>query len=463
MAFPSYTYTLTNGTTANASEVMQNFNDILNGLSDGTKDANVNALTAAGTATFNGNVALGNATSDTVTFTARVASGINPSTTQTYALGTSALGWAAINLDNGATDGGAIYFDAGTTAFLKSDASHADLDISGFTDIDFNSTRLKGLTSITSDCKPTTADAYDLGTSSLPWRALYLDHGSTDAGAIYFNAGTSNYIKSNAAGTELDIQGFQVIQYLDTTSAGTTDLQIISNNTNGTSKLSIGHNTDPDAAYMKYNVSAGTISWGTNGSTDTMILSIGSELKVGNGSASLPAHSFTGDPDTGMYNAGANQIGFASGGTRRLTIDSNGLLFQNGSVALNYYDEGTWTPGVTINGVAQTLGVNTARYVRVGRSVFCTFEIEFSKTADVGNVIFTGLPFTSGSVNYGTISLALASGIVFAASQVAGYVSPSGTTWIMTNIDAAGGARTNWTNTQLGAATVLYGSVSYRA
>lgn len=250
-------------------------------------------------------------------------------------------------------------------------------------------------------------------------------------------------------------------QLIDLTGSGTTDLKITSNNTTGTSKLSIGHSSDNDAGYMQYNVAAGTISWGTNGSTDTMILSSASALQVGNGSNSLPAFSFTGDPDTGMYNAGANQIGFASGGTRRLTIDSNGLLFQNGSTALNYYDEGSWTAGVTINGVAQTLSVNTCRYIRTGRFVFCTFEIEFSKTADVGAVLFTGLPFTVGAT-FGTVTIGLAGGIIY-TSMVSGYASPSGTSWIMTNLDAAGGGRTNWTNANLGASTVLYGTVSYRA
>ena len=54
MAYPSLTYTLTNGNTADATQLMQNLNDLLNGISDGTKDVNINALTCAGTATLNG-------------------------------------------------------------------------------------------------------------------------------------------------------------------------------------------------------------------------------------------------------------------------------------------------------------------------------------------------------------------------------------------------------------------------
>lgn len=96
MASPSYTYTLTNGTTADASQVMQDFNDILNGVTDGTKDLSISALTCAGTATLNGNVNLGNSTSDDLSITASLASSIAIKTTNTYNIGSSTLGLASV-------------------------------------------------------------------------------------------------------------------------------------------------------------------------------------------------------------------------------------------------------------------------------------------------------------------------------------------------------------------------------
>lgn len=42
MAYPTITYTITNGQTSDANKVMQNYNDIISGLTDGTKDINVN-------------------------------------------------------------------------------------------------------------------------------------------------------------------------------------------------------------------------------------------------------------------------------------------------------------------------------------------------------------------------------------------------------------------------------------
>ncbi len=98
MASPSYTYTLTNGTTADASHVMQNFNDILNGVTDGTKDLSISALTCAGTATLNGNVNLGNASSDDLTITASLASTLPIKTTNSYDIGSSTLGLRALYL-----------------------------------------------------------------------------------------------------------------------------------------------------------------------------------------------------------------------------------------------------------------------------------------------------------------------------------------------------------------------------
>jgi hypothetical protein len=207
MASPSYTYTLTNGTTADADQVMQNFNDILNGVTDGSKDLSISALTCAGTTTLNGAINLGNATTDDITVTGRIASDVDPKTAASYTLGDSTQTWRALYLDNSATDGGAVYFNASSTAFVKSDASAGDLDVDGFTNLDINAANLKG----TGDIAPETTAAEDIGTTSLTYRALYLDNGATDGGAIYFNAGTTANLKSSADGATLDVNGFTTV------------------------------------------------------------------------------------------------------------------------------------------------------------------------------------------------------------------------------------------------------------
>lgn len=44
------------------------------------------------------------------------------------------------------------------------------------------------------------------------------------------------------------------------------------------------------------------------------------------GTAAAPAHSFSGDPNTGMYNAGADTLSFATGGVERVRIDNAGQV-----------------------------------------------------------------------------------------------------------------------------------------
>lgn len=58
MATPSLTYTLTNGTAADATQVMQNFNDLISGITDGTRDITIGTLTSNGLVTVANQVAL---------------------------------------------------------------------------------------------------------------------------------------------------------------------------------------------------------------------------------------------------------------------------------------------------------------------------------------------------------------------------------------------------------------------
>lgn len=96
MAFPSVTYNFSNGATADADQVDQNFQDIINGISDGTKDISVNAGTFAGNVSISGNTTLGNASSDTITFTGSMASTLPIGTSATYDIGSSTLGLRSI-------------------------------------------------------------------------------------------------------------------------------------------------------------------------------------------------------------------------------------------------------------------------------------------------------------------------------------------------------------------------------
>lgn len=128
MSAPSYTYTLTNGNTADATQVMQNFNDILNGVSDASKDLSINALTVAGTATLNGAINLGNASADDITVTGSLASSLPIKTTNSYDIGSATLGLRKLYLGNA---GGSTTVNLASAASIASARSYTIPDVAG--------------------------------------------------------------------------------------------------------------------------------------------------------------------------------------------------------------------------------------------------------------------------------------------------------------------------------------------
>ncbi len=98
MANPSVTYTFVNGATSDATQVNQNFTDVINALTDSTKSISIDAITADGTATFNGSVNVGNSSVDDLTITASLASSLPIKTNNTFDIGSATLGLANLYL-----------------------------------------------------------------------------------------------------------------------------------------------------------------------------------------------------------------------------------------------------------------------------------------------------------------------------------------------------------------------------
>jgi len=63
--------------------------------------------------------------------------------------------------------------------------------------------------------------------------------------------------------------------------------------------------------------------------------STGGRVRTGDGSSSSPAFSFVGDTNTGFYSSTTDTIAASTGGTQRLTINSNGLKVNAGSLGVN--------------------------------------------------------------------------------------------------------------------------------
>lgn len=113
-----------------------------------TGQISADSLTVSGATGLEGNIDLGNETSDTVTFTARVDSDINPSANNTYDLGSSTLRWQDV---------------------FAVDANFSGNTTLGDTDTDTVTYNAR----VASSINPSVNNTHDLGTSSLRWQNVF--------------------------------------------------------------------------------------------------------------------------------------------------------------------------------------------------------------------------------------------------------------------------------------------------
>lgn len=95
-----------------------------------------------------------------------------------------------------------------------------------------------------------------------------------------------------------------------------------------------------------------------------------------------------------------------TGDISAVDVTASGGVYLGGTAAANYlddYEEGTFTP-TDASGAGLTLGaITSARYVKIGKRVFCDIEINYPSTSDANGVIVGGFPFTSANDgNYAT-------------------------------------------------------------
>jgi len=127
------------------------------------------------------------------------------------------------------------------------------------------------------------------------------------------------------------------------------------------------------------------------------------------------------------------------------------------SQLLNWYEEGTWTMGLSFGGgtTGITYVVNTGRYIRIGKSVTVTgLLILSSKGSSTGAVKITGLPFSIGAGNESQSAGAIRLGNSTFTGQYA-FTGSIGTTTIDGQVDngvtgtAASLTNTNFANNSL--------------
>jgi len=117
----------------------------------------------------------------------------------------------------------------------------------------------------------------------------------------------------------------------------------------------------------------------------------------------LDGNTTTGDNSI-RIGCATDDLRFTTNSTERMRVLSGGGLTFNGDTAaanaLDDYDEGTWTPGLTFGGSAAGIGyvIANGAYTKIGRQVTCMFDLRLSNNGSgSGSALLTGLPFNAGN------------------------------------------------------------------
>ena len=102
----------------------------------------------------------------------------------------------------------------------------------------------------------------------------------------------------------------------------------------------------------------------------------------------------------------------------QLTLTTGNLIVANGqgidfsatpgtgtSELLADYEEGTWTVTDASSASLSFTANTTATYTKLGRQVYCTFDITYPSTVSVAGMAWSGLPFNSSASNNGVVCI----------------------------------------------------------
>lgn len=447
MAAPSVTYTFSNSTTADATQVNTNFTDLVNSLSDGLKDLTISSLSTAtiavsGAATFNGTVALGNATTDDVTITGYIASDILPKTTGTASLGSATQAWEDIYLDEGATNGGSVYFNAGTTSYIQSSADGATLTVGGFTALSTpaltstgNIIGLRGLyTGVASTTFPYAAGS----NTGAPLSVVSLGVGSR-CGIFYSSDNNANgpimdFLKSRT-GSRTSVGNTAAVQSGD-------ELGLISFQGDD------GSNDNYASTYSGAYIEAVTTQLWASGSHGTKL-----NFYTTPNSSETTGIALTLGQDKSATVIGLLDLSTSTAGQIKFPATQNASADAN---TLDDYEEGTWTPSISFGGGTTGITYNSrvGRYVKIGRVVTAQGYVQLtSKGSSTGAANLTSLPFTSVNVSnaYTTVNISYYNAFTSLNYFLSAYVNTNATTCVFVQGSNTGGVTAitdgNFTNT----------------
>ena len=232
---------------------------------------------------------------------------------------------------------------------------------------------------------------------------------------------------------------------------------------NETAPLGFLHVKNGDSGQGSINAAGNSLVLESNGSTGITFLS---------GSSSNTS-LVMGDSESNyqgviIYDHSANAMKFATSGTERIRVTDNGLTFNGDTAsanALDDYEEGTWTPSLTIGG---TVGYNTREgtYTKVGKLVNATFAIIINTISSLSSTVgINGLPFTVSGVNTANsspIQFGIVRSLASDYPNLRGYVGAGGTASSL-SVQATNAGHTGLPGTAITTSTILYGSIVYNS
>lgn len=222
---------------------------------------------------------------------------------------------------------------------------------------------------------PKTTNVYDLGTSSLKWKNVYLSGSLLPALFVASNSGTSSAPEYTWSG-DLDTG-------LYSSADDTIDITV-----GGTRLITIS------AAEVRVRNNTATIFEGEL---------TAEEFHVEADDAADPGYNWQGDGDTGMYRPAADQVGFATGGVSRLTITATAITAN----AIPFV--GNLTGNVTGNVTGAVTGnASTATALATARTIAIDTGVTGTATSFNGsaNISITATSVNADYILAGTVAAA---------------------------------------------------------
>jgi hypothetical protein len=184
--------------------------------------------------------------------------------------------------------------------------------------------------------------------------------------------------------------------------------------------------------------------------------------ETGTSRNSATALSFWTNPGGTKTTSAAEKLRLTSGGYLRLA--SSGIQFQGATAAanaLNYYEEGSWTPA--LQNATVSYSTRSGTYVRIGNYVFVRWGFLISSISGTsGTVTISGLPFTSVSWgSYQEPNISVSTGVLATANnafKARVFVQGGGTSLVGRISD---NADTPWTTSDLQNGSWIIGEIFY--